>query len=168
MIRSRRRHITVDPHTNPLEYVRIFIRSHFDSSLVAAEIAHRSMPSAMYSEAQARSWESADMRIKEWWLVPPQQKRAVPADSTIDHFVIKVARMEWQDKAEWILAHANAWPLLVKLVLEKVHDKQCAARRTKKKARSEICIRPRYGFVPQSELEMVYPFAIALPDGPLS
>ena len=92
-------------------------------------------------------------------------------DSTVEHFVTKVARMEWQEKAAWILQTATYWPLLVKLVLEKVHDQQCAASRARRRASREPWVPPNDPppiYNPPQELEMVYPFAIALPDGPLS
>ena len=124
----------------------------------------------MFNEAQFRGFQEADIRIKEWWLVPRQQKRQAPADSTIEPLVTKVAKMEWKDKAAWILQTATYWPLLVKLVLEKVHDKQCADLRTRKRASREPWVPPNDSAISDRppQLDMVYPFAIALPDGPVS
>ena len=97
------------------------------------------MRTAMHDEAEARGWETDYMRVREWMLVPDRQKRAAPAASTVKYHVSKVAKMHWRDKAEWILLIANRWPLLVKLVLEQVHDKQIAACRDKKKTNRKRC-----------------------------
>ena len=74
-------------------------------------------------------------------LVPSAQKRTFPAASTIKWHVAKVAKMQWREKAEWILQHTNYWPILVKVVMEQVHDKQIAACRAKHRARKKYMSR---------------------------